>query len=248
MGAAGIRPSSKGLSDRQGVSESCRRALPRRWVPVWPLRLPRRPLQTAGTAWDAARLGRRGQFFPDMRVASACRGVFSPQNAEKSRQKPRRCAVMTRISGKNCRNHACPCADARRNLSKPAEAAVKTAPKPSETRPAAPKPSETVQPLAVPPNRRTAESRRGSPKTVPRHSLRAPPYRLPPSPVPLPASGSIRPMQSCASRAGAFRAYAGVRADFAQAIHWCGPAYLSANRYKFSLTISLKMHIIVVGA
>ncbi len=170
MGAAGIRPSSKGLSDRQGVSESCRRALPRRWVPVWPLRLPRRPLQTAGTAWDAARLGRRGQFFPDMRVASACRGVFSPQNAEKSRQKPRRCAVMTRISGKNCRNHACPCADARRNLSKPAEAAVKTAPKPSETRPAAPKPSETVQPLAVPPNRRTAEPRRGSPKTVLRHA------------------------------------------------------------------------------
>ena len=154
----------------------------------------------------------------------------------------------TRISGKNCTNHACPCADARRNLSKPVETAVKTAPKPAETRPAAPKPSETVQPLAVPPNRRTAEPRRGSPKTVPRHSLRAPPYRLPPSPVPLPASGSIRPMQSCASRAGAFRAYAGVRADFAQAIHWCGPAYLSANRYKFSLTISLKMHIIVVGA
>ena len=156
MGAAGIRPSSKGLSDRQGVSESCRRALPRRWVPVWPLRLPRRPLQTAGKAWDAARLGRRGQFFPDMRVASACRGAFSPQNAEESRQKPRRCAATTRISGKNCRNHACPCADARRNLSKPAETAVKTAPKPAETRPAAPKPSDTVQPLAVPPYRRTA--------------------------------------------------------------------------------------------
>ena len=255
MGAAGIRPSSKGLSDRQGVSESCRRALPRRWVPVWPLRLPRRPLQTAGKAWDAARLGRRGQFFPDMRVASACRGAFSPQNAEESRQKPRRCAATTRISGKNCRNHACPCADARRNLSKPAETAVKTAPKPAETRPAAPKPSDTVQPLAVPPYRRTAEPpyRRTTPRLAenrapPRYSLRVPPYRLPPSPVPLPASGSIRPMRSCASRAGAFRAYAGVRADFAQAIHWCGPAYLSANRYKFSLTISLKMHIIVVGA
>ena len=100
--------------------------------------------------------GAEDNFFRICESHRLARDAFSPQNAEESRQKPRRCAAMTRISGKNCRNHACPCADARRNLSKPVETAVKTAPKPAETRPAAPKPSETVQPLAVPPYRRTA--------------------------------------------------------------------------------------------
>ena len=125
---------------------------------VGPSRLPRRPLQTPreGVGCCPAR-GAEDNFFRICESHRLAEVRFRRKMRKNPWQKPRRCAATTRISGKNCRNHACPCADARRNLSKPAETAVKTAPKPAETRPAAPKPSDTVQPLAVPPYRRTAE-------------------------------------------------------------------------------------------